>query len=265
MRRDITAYILSTWFILTISILAEEPVVFFDVDFGGDTTGQTATAATYVQGVTSTNPTKVSEKSDTSAGPETAWVMTSVGVLTNKPVRFISTQNDSGYPDIVFDSGNNTATSGVIRVEWDYYMNSYTPRTGGAAETIATFYIKGNSGNGVLAVSFSVDADPASGGHLSLVWGNGWDSGADKSWSFNTLYHMIVEIDIDNDTYSIWKNGTQIATDLTLANEKDSYRLFELKDGRGTGGSDGKATIAFDNIIIRTVPPPPKGTCIVIK
>ena len=266
MRKKTVVISVFAWVLISVSSYAVEPVVvFFDVDFNSDTIGQTASAAAFVKGVTSTKPTRVIENPNTTAGPETAKVVASLGGLTDKPVEWVSTENVSGAPNIIFDSGNGTATSGVVRVEWDFYLNAYTARTSGAAETVAAFYIKGNSGVGVLAITFGVGASPASGGNISQIWGSGWDAGADATWTFSTVYHMIIEIDLDNDTYSVWKNTTQIATALALTSEKDTYRLFESKDGRGVGGDDGQATIGFDNITIKTVPPPPAETIIIIQ
>ena len=219
--------------------------VLFDVDFSEDTVGNTPSTASYTQGTT--KPTGVNAGSD----PESLTVVASAGTLTNA-AQFVNDPLTNQVPTLTFDGGNGLVTSEIVRLEWDFYVSA---ATNDATHTIAAFAAYGDAGANILAVTLT-RLSGSDGGQLSQAFGSGYDSGADLTWSIGELLQFEMEIDIDNDTYSIWKNGTQIATDLALSTATSSFRGIVFRDGWAMGGNAETATYSADNILIQTVPEP---------
>ncbi len=218
------------------------PAAFY-ANFNADTVGSAPTTATYSSTSINLKPTAAL----VTTGEGTLTVTSTFGGLTDQPVEFSKVGTADYRPSLEFLAPSSTplvTTSGVVSMEWDETISSFTPAAH-TTEALLTNHILTSSG---IALSLNWVVNSTTGGVIGFSPGNGEDT--TPTWSFNTPIHFKLVINVTAGTYSAWANGVQFANARTLT--LSNVLGLKIEDGASVGGYDGTWNAAIDNVWIST-------------
>lgn len=219
---------------ITLGALAETALM--SVNFADSNVNTAPDTQKTAKGEILTAPTTVSATAE-----EPVTVVGDIANLDGKYLKIVSDGNRNRKPEIFFDNGANMVTSGTVVISWTSMIESCTPPAKGA-ETALTVKLIGNAGVPLLFVMYGVQNDQ--GGFISLLGGDR----PNVKWQVGQPDRFVVAVNLDNSTYSLTVNDTEVAKDAKLSHKNRSFRGISVTDGASVGGQDGKFTAIFGNL-----------------
>ena len=226
--------------------------ILFDSDFNADTIGlepsQTVGATGILPGPTVTMPHQ-------NTGPGTAGtilVQASSGGLTDQPaVLTLPAANDDGtqltYAD--FDAFITAPGDPGVRFEWDLSVASSSATPG---QSIITASLDGIAPFNNSRIIWGINGGGSP--EVSVAFGTGTGATAFLPFAFNTPMHMMVEVDFEEDTYSVFKDSVVLLDDFSVG----SSSIFAVSFQGAFGGvtAAGGGVVAIDNFEASVIPEP---------